>query len=29
MFLANIFGYVLNFLYNTFGSYGIVFIVFT
>ena len=29
MFLANIFGYVLNFLYNTFGSYGIAIIVFT
>ena len=29
MFLANIFGYVLNFLYNTFGSYGIAIIAFS
>lgn len=29
MFLANIFGYVLNFLYNLFGSYGIAIIVFS
>lgn len=29
MFLADIFGYVLNFLYNTLGSYGIAIIVFS
>ena len=29
MFLANIFGYILNFLYNLFGSYGIAIIVFS
>ena len=29
MFLANIFGYILNFLYNTLGSYGMAIIVFS
>lgn len=29
MFLADIFGYMLNFLYNSFGSYGIAIIVFS
>ena len=29
MFLANIFGYVLNFLYNTLGSYGLAIIAFS